>query len=42
MTDGIRWPPGFAPADSPVHVVNRIETTIAPDIVWIRLIHASG
>ncbi|MEG3124263.1 SRPBCC family protein [Sphingomonas sp. GB1N7] len=41
MTDGIRWPPGFAPADSPVHVVNCIETTIAPDLVWARLIHAT-
>lgn len=42
MNDGIVWPKGFAPADSPVHVVNRIETTTAPEIVWTRLIHATG
>nr|WP_295668553.1 SRPBCC family protein [Sphingomonas sp.] len=42
MSEGIRWPSGFAPTDSPVHVINRIETMIAPDIVWARLVHAVG
>lgn len=36
----IRWPDGFAPADSPVHIVNRIETATDPAIVWRRLIRA--
>lgn len=38
----IRWPQGHAPAERPVHVVNRIETATAPDLVWARLIHAAG
>ena len=42
MTQGIRWPKGYSPAESPVHVVNRIETTTAADLVWTRLIHATG
>jgi hypothetical protein len=42
VSEGIRWPSAFAPTDSPVHVINRIETMIAPDIVWARLIHAAG
>ncbi|MES2058487.1 MAG: SRPBCC family protein [Pseudomonadota bacterium] len=37
----IRWPDGFAPANSPVHVVNRIETATNPQIVWRRLIRAA-
>ena len=42
MTDGIVWPAGFAPSESPIHVVNRIETTTAPEIVWTRLVHATA
>jgi len=42
MEDGIRWLRGFEPASSPVHVVNRIETTTAPAIAWARLVNASG
>ena len=41
MTEGIRWPPGFAPSESPVHIVNRSETTTAPGVVWQRLVHAA-
>lgn len=42
MAEGIHWPKGLAPADAPIHVVNRIETVTAPEIVWRRLIHAAG
>lgn len=42
MDDGIRWPRGFEPDASPVHVINRIESTTAPQIVWRRLINAKG
>ena len=42
VDDRIRWPRGFEPASSPVHVINRLDTETAPDSVWARLIHASG
>jgi len=42
VADGILWPKGFAPDEAPIHVVNRIETGTAPEIVWRRLIHAAG
>jgi hypothetical protein len=42
VADGIIWPKGFAPDEAPIHVVNRIETATAPEIVWRRLIHAAG
>ena len=42
MVEGIRWPEAFAPGEAPIHVVNRIETETAPEIVWRRLIHAAG
>ncbi|GAA0331337.1 hypothetical protein GCM10009087_46890 [Sphingomonas oligophenolica] len=42
MDDAIRWPRGFEPAVSPVHVINRIDTATPPDIVWARLVHANG
>ena len=38
----IRWPPGFAPSESPIHVVNRSETTTGADVVWARLLHAAN
>lgn len=41
MDDAIRWPVGFAPAECPVHVVNRIATETAPQIVWDRLVRAT-
>ena len=42
MAEGIHWPKGFGPGAAPIHVVNRIETETAPEIVWRRLIHAAG
>ena len=42
MVEGIIWPKGFAPDEAPIHVVNRIESATAPEIVWRRLIHAAG
>ena len=42
MAEGIHWPKGFGPGEAPIHVVNRIETETAPEIVWRRLIHAAG
>ena len=42
MVEGIHWPKGFGPGEAPIHVVNRIETETAPEIVWRRLIHAAG
>ena len=42
MAEGIDWPKGFAPGEAPIHVVNRFETSTAPEIVWRRLIHAAG
>ncbi len=37
----IVWPAALDPARSPVHVVNRIDLPVAPDIVWARLIRAA-
>ncbi len=37
----IRWLNGFEPANSPVHVINRIETATDPQLVWHRLIRAA-
>jgi hypothetical protein len=42
VAEGIDWPQGFGPAEAPIHVLNRIETETAPEIVWRRLIHAAG
>ena len=42
MVEGIIWLKGFAPDEAPIHVVNRIESATAPEIVWRRLIHAAG
>jgi len=42
VAEGIHWPKGFGPGEAPIHVVNRIETETAPEIVWRRLIHAAG
>lgn len=42
MDEAIRWPNGFAPGEAPIHIVNRLETTTPPAIVWRRLIDAAG
>ncbi|WCM26256.1 hypothetical protein NDN01_19950 [Sphingomonas sp. QA11] len=42
MVEQIHWPKGFGPTEAPIHVVNRIETGTAPEIVWRRLVHAAG
>ena len=36
----IRWPAGYAPADCPVHVVNRIDIAAPPAAIWIHLVRA--
>jgi hypothetical protein len=42
MSDGIHWPDRYAPTRMPVHVINRIEASASPSLVWSRLVHASG
>ncbi|WEJ99124.1 MAG: hypothetical protein P0Y59_19600 [Candidatus Sphingomonas phytovorans] len=42
MAEQIHWPKGFGPAEAPIHVVNRLDSATAPEIVWRRLIHAAG
>ncbi len=39
--DGIIWPAGYAPADSPVHVVNHIDIAAPPSAVWNHLVRAA-
>jgi uncharacterized protein YndB with AHSA1/START domain len=41
-TPTIIWPPGYAPAECPVHVVNRIDIAAAPETVWAVLIGAAA
>jgi hypothetical protein len=36
----IRWPAAFAPANTAVHVVNRIDAPRSADQVWAKLIRA--
>ena len=36
----IRWPADYAPAACPIHVVNRLETSTDPALIWSRLIAA--
>ena len=38
--NGIVWPAGYAPADCPIHVVNRIDIAAPPATVWAQLIRA--
>lgn len=43
MSDAqIYWPQGFAPARSPVHVVNRLDMPAPAAAVWSKLIAASS
>lgn len=39
--DEIRWPEAFAPAKSPIHVVNRLQVAATPDAVWSKLVAAT-
>lgn len=41
MTDGIIWPAGYSPAESPVHVVNSIDIAAPPSAVWTHLVRAA-
>ncbi len=36
----IRWPAGYSPGESPVHVVNRIDIAAPPSVIWGELIRA--
>jgi Polyketide cyclase / dehydrase and lipid transport len=38
----MKWPEGFAPADSPVYARNEIAIAAAPERVWRWLIRAAG
>jgi Polyketide cyclase / dehydrase and lipid transport len=38
--DAIIWPPGFAPGECPIHVVNRIDVAASPAKVWPHLVRA--
>jgi Polyketide cyclase / dehydrase and lipid transport len=40
--EAIIWPPGYAPGDCPVHVVNRIAIGAPPAKVWAQLIKAGS
>lgn len=40
MSDGIAWPPRFAPAHCPVHVRNELAITATPERVWHWLVRA--
>ena len=43
MSDSeIDWPEAFAPARSPVHVVNRLDMSVPAAAVWSKLIAASS
>ena len=37
----IRWPAGFAPTASPVHVSNTLTVAAPPDVVWAWLVRAA-
>jgi hypothetical protein len=38
--DGVRWPPHYAPENSPVHVRNELVMHVAAEAVWAWLIRA--
>jgi uncharacterized protein YndB with AHSA1/START domain len=38
--DGIRWPPEFDPAETPIHVRNELEIAAPCEVVWAWLIRA--
>src|SRR5690349_3971797 len=40
MSDGIIWPPRFAPDHCPVHVRNELAIAAAPERVWHWLVRA--
>ena len=37
----IRWPPGFAPGQAPIHIVNQLAMSASPAAVWAQLIRAA-
>jgi hypothetical protein len=36
----VKWPPHYAPGNSPVHVRNELAMPVAPEVVWAWLIRA--